>query len=372
MSLLFLFLLALQSYSQRNQIVETDLEENHEQEHFQNRISFLFFIDTLLVISCGLCGLLIGALSSSDVILIWLAAIISLSVALFIPVRSENHYFQRFLNIISAPLLRINLLVNRSDNNEKDLKVKELEQVLENSEGDATEEDQKMLEGIVKFSNTEVRQIMTLGSEMVAVNESESLSEIVEIIRNNGYSRMPVYNKRTEKIIGILHAKDLIAHLDKSNADWKPLLRPAFFVSESKLIIDLLEEFQQRKKHLAIAMDDTGNYTGVVTLQDVIAEIVGDIVDEFDEEEVVYSKLDDHNFIFEAKTPLSDLFKILEIEGAEFEETQRENTTIAGFLSELTQRIPRKNEKINFHHYLFTIEAADKRQVKRVKLTINK
>ncbi len=365
-----LILVRLHSYRIRlskNESISAEILENWD---FKNRLTVLFFLESLIILVSAFVLLFFSATSVQTIAVIALSIICGITFLSFISA-PYNSRIQQLVDLSTGSLQRFNKLINTSTDEDKDLKVKELEQVLENSEGESTEEDQKMLQGIVKFTATEVKQIMTPASEMIAVNESESLSEIIEIIKNNGYSRMPVYNKRTDKVIGILHSKDLIAHLDKSHGDWKPLLRPAYFVSDEKMIIDLLEEFQQRKKHLAIALDAEGKYSGIVTLEDIIEEIVGDIADEFDDEEVVYSKLDDQNYIFEARTNLTDLTKILDLEEDPFLAASNEKSTIAGLLSELTGRVPRKNEKIAFHQFIFTVEAADKRQVKRVKLTIN-
>lgn len=366
-SVLFLSTLIIRSFQVRS---ESQSEEDQSQQwNFKDRISYQFAIDLILILGLSaLVYLQVPVKAEYKILLFSLSTIVLLSVLSFIPTRMSPGLW--FSGSLQNVLQRLNVLVNGSVDPDKYDKVKELEQVLENSENESTEEDKKMLQGIVKFTGTEVRQIMTRVSDIVAINDTDSLQTVLDTVRDNRYSRMPVYNTRNNRIIGILHAKDLIAYLDRSSADWKTLMRPAYFVSETKMIIDLLEEFQQRRKHIAIAVNETGVYTGIVSLEDIIEEIVGDISDEFDDEEVVYSRLDEQNYIFEARTTLSDLEKILDLEEGQLTEDHEGDLTIASLLSDLTGRVPRKNEKINFRNFLFTVEAADKRQIKRVKLSI--
>jgi len=188
-----------------------------------------------------------------------------------------------------------------------------------------------------------------------------------------GYSRIPVYKNSFDQIAGIIYIKDLIPHLEKpQDFNWHELIRPPFFVPESKKIDDLLNEFQEKKMHLAIVVDEYGGTSGIVTLEDILEEIVGDISDEFDNENVVYSKLDDNTFIFAGKTPLNDLYRILDVDGDLFENAKGESDTLAGFIIEITKRIPVKNEVIDFLNFNFVIEAADKRRVSTIKVTIRR
>ncbi len=253
-----------------------------------------------------------------------------------------------------------------------DLSVDQLSQALELTSSEHTpEEERKILQGIVEFGNTEVSQIMKPRIDVVAFDENTPFLEIIDLIIKNGFSRVPVYSETLDKVVGVLFIKDLIAHLDKDNSfKWQTLLRPAFFVPESKKIDDLMKEFQIKKIHLAVVVDEYGGTNGIVTLEDVIEEVIGEINDEFDVEELVYSKLDDSNFVFEAKIPLNDLYRVLDIDGQVFEEKKGESDTLAGFILELSGKIPIKNEKIEFDNYVFTIESVDKRRIKRIKLTI--
>ena len=255
-----------------------------------------------------------------------------------------------------------------------DLSVDQLSQALELTSSEHTpEEERKILQGIVEFGNTEVSQIMKPRIDVVAFDENTPFLEVIDLIIKNGFSRVPVYSDTLDHVVGVLFIKDLIAHLDKDNDfKWQTLLRPAFFVPESKKIDDLMKEFQIKKIHLAIVVDEYGGTNGIVTLEDVIEEVIGEINDEFDVEELVYSKLDDNNYVFEAKIPLNDLYRVLDIDGQAFEEKKGESDTLAGFILELSGKIPVKNEKINFDNYIFTVESVDKRRIKRIKLTIIK
>jgi gliding motility-associated protein GldE len=252
-----------------------------------------------------------------------------------------------------------------------DLSVNDLEHVLElTHDEETTDDEKKMLEGIVKFGNTDVKQIMVSRMDMFALDIETPYKKVIEEIVENGFSRVPVYEETSDNVKGILYIKDLLPHLEKEQFDWKKLLRQPFFVPENKKIDDLLKDFQNDKIHIAVVVDEYGGTSGIVTLEDVIEEIIGDISDEFDDDNVVYSKIDDHNYVFEGKTTLVDLYKILKIDGDGFEEAKGESDTIAGFLIERAGKILMKNEKLQFGNYIFTIEAADKRRIKRVKITI--
>jgi len=231
-------------------------------------------------------------------------------------------------------------------------------------------EDEKILKGIVRFGATDVKQIMQPRTEVVSFEKRTAFPDLLEQLLDAGFSRVPVYAESLDQIEGILYLKDLLPHAEKTELEWNGLLRPAYFVPENKKLDDLLKEFQEKKIHMAIVVDEYGGTSGVLTLEDIIEEIVGDITDEFDDDDVIYSKLDDSNYVFEGKIPLVDLYKILEIEGQNFEEAKGESDTLAGFVLELAGKIPLKNEKTKFENYIFTVEAADKRRIKRIKLTI--
>jgi putative hemolysin len=252
------------------------------------------------------------------------------------------------------------------------ISVEELSHALEiTHDTDTTDSEKKLLEGIVQFGNMDVKQIMKPRMDVVAFEEQATLSKLVEDIRNSGFSRVPVYKESLDKISGILYIKDLLPHLDKGDDfKWQALLHEPFFVPENKMLDDLLREFQVKKKHLAVVVDEYGGTSGIVTLEDIIEEIVGEINDEFDDDNLVYSKLDDRNYVFEGRVLLNDFCRILDIDNDEFEVARGDSDTLAGFMLEFTGKIPKKNEQVKFHDYVFTIESADNRKIKRVKVTI--
>ena len=241
------------------------------------------------------------------------------------------------------------------------------------TEKDSSEEERKILKGIVKFGNTDVKQIMKSRIDVDTIEIETKYSDVLTKILESGYSRIPVYRETFDKVEGVLYIKDLLKHLEKGDEfQWQALLRQPFFVPENKKINDLLNEFQEKKIHLAIVVDEYGGTSGIVTLEDVIEEIVGDITDEFDEKDVVYSRLDENNVVFEGKTLLNDVYRALDIDGSVFESAKGDSDTLAGFILELSGKILKKNEKVTFKNYIFTVEAADKRRIKQVKVTIKK
>jgi gliding motility-associated protein GldE len=232
-------------------------------------------------------------------------------------------------------------------------------------------EKNKILEGIVKFGSKDVKQIMKARTDVTAFDISIPYSELYVEIVKNGYSRVPVFKNSFDKVEGILFIKDLIPYIDADdNFDWTTLIRKPFFVPESKMIDDLLKNFQEKKMHMALVVDEFGGTSGIVTLEDVLEEIVGDISDEFDVDELIYSKLDNNNYVFEGKTPLVDFYKVLKIDGEIFEDSKGESDTLAGFIIEQAGKILLKNEIVEFDGYSFVVESADKRKVKRIKVII--
>lgn len=232
--------------------------------------------------------------------------------------------------------------------------------------------EKKILEGIVKFGNTDVKQIMKPRMDVVAIDSSTRFYALISHIIDAGFSRVPVYEGTLDKIKGVLYIKDLLPYLDKDDHfNWHSLIREAFFVPENKKIDDLLKEFKDSKIHLAVVVDEYGGTQGIVTLEDVIEEIVGDITDEFDDESISYTRIDESNFVFEGKTSLIDIYKVINIDGEEFENAKGESDTLAGFLLEQIGKMPVKGDIIKFQNYTFLVEAADKRRISQVKLTIN-
>lgn len=231
-----------------------------------------------------------------------------------------------------------------------------------------TTEEQRILRGIVKFGNIEVRQVMRPRTEMIAFNKDLTFRELITAIVDSGFSRVPVYDGTPDRVIGVLYIKDILPHLNKPEHAWHGLLREPYFVPESKKLDDLLKEFQHEKVHLAVVVDEYGGVSGIITMEDVIEEIVGDITDEYDDENLFYSKLDDQTWIFEGKTALTDLYRVLGIDGALFEEHKGDSGTLGGFVLELTGRIPKKGDRVELHNFTFIIEASDNKRIRRVKV----
>lgn len=274
---------------------------------------------------------------------------------------------------LSTPMQRTTLWIQKQLGDQKtNFNVDQLSQALElTSEDDTTKEEQKIFQGIVSFGNTDTKQVMQPRMEIFALQKGDPYNRILNQIKDNGYSRIPVYDDNIDNIVGILYIKDLLPHLSKKSFDWSTLLRKPYFVPENKKLDDLLSEFKQKKNHLAIVVDEYGGTSGLITLEDIIEEIVGDISDEFDDEAIIYSQLDDSNWVFEGKTSLNDFYKIVKnIDEVLFENKKGEAETIAGFILEISGSFPRKNEIIHFKNYTFTIEAIDKKRIKQLKFTI--
>ena len=288
-------------------------------------------------------------------------------------------YFVQFLQGLFKPISMFliystSLLDKLIKPNSHNISIGELSQALDLTNDDnIPEEDHKILQGIVKFGNTDVKQIMKPRIDVTAFEIGTEFKKLLEGITACGFSRLPIYKETLDNIAGVLYTKDLLQYLN--NADdfnWQGIIRPPFYVPENKKIDDLLREFQHKKNHLAVVVDEYGGTSGIVTFEDVIEEIVGEINDEFDDDELTYSKLDENNYVFEGKAHLNDVYRIIEINGEEFEDAKGEADTLAGLIIEIEGRIPAKNEKIKFKNLLFTIESADNRKIKRVKITVVK
>ena len=274
---------------------------------------------------------------------------------------------------ISLPMRSITLLIHEKLGKQKsNISVNQLSQALElTNESDTTTDEHKILQGIVSFGNTDVKQVMRPRIDIFALNIEQKYSEIIPEIISNGYSRIPVYEDSIDTVKGILYVKDLLPYIDRKQFDWNSLIREPFFVPENKKLDDLMLEFQDKKVHLAVVVDEYGGTSGIVSLEDVIEEIVGDISDEFDDDDLIYTRIDDYNYTFEGKTPLKDFYKIVNLDDeTDFENHKGEAETIAGFVLEISGNFPRLNSKINFKNYVFTIEALDRKRIKQVKFTI--
>jgi putative hemolysin len=275
---------------------------------------------------------------------------------------------------ISMPMRHVTILLqNKLGRQKSNIGVEKLSQALElTNENNTKLEDQRILEGIVTFGNTETRQVMRPRVDIFAIDLDSSFEEVIKEIVEHGYSRIPVYEDSLDNIKGILYTKDLLPHINKTNFKWQDIIRPAFFVPENKKLDDLMIEFQSKKVHLAVVVDEYGGTSGLLSLEDIIEEIVGDISDEYDDDDLVFTKIDDFNYIFEGKTNLKDFYKIISVEDESiFENHKGEAETIAGFILEVSKAFPRIGSKIKFKNYVFTVEALDKKRIKQVKLQIN-
>ena len=283
-------------------------------------------------------------------------------------------FLDKLLSPISLPMRAVTIYFqNKLGKQKSNFSVNQLSQALEltDSEGTSTEE-QKILEGIVSFGNTDTKQVMSPRIDIFALEISETFAEIYPKIINTGFSRIPVYRDNIDQIEGVLFVKDLLPHIDKEEFDWTSLIREAFFVPENKKLDNLLKDFQSLKSHLAIVVDEYGGTSGLVSLEDVIEEIVGDISDEFDDENLNFSQIDENNFLFEGKINLKDFYRIVDVDEDVFEAHKGEAETLAGFILEILGNFPKKDQKVTFENCIFTVETVDKKRIKQIKVTINK
>jgi len=281
-------------------------------------------------------------------------------------------FLDKVLTPISLPMRAVTIYFqNKLGKQKSNFSVNQLSQALEltDSEGTSTEE-QKILEGIVSFGNTDTKQVMSPRIDIFALEISETFAEIYPKIIETGFSRIPVYRDNIDQIEGVLFVKDLLPHIDKEEFDWTSLIREAFFVPENKKLDNLLKDFQSLKSHLAIVVDEYGGTSGLVSLEDVIEEIVGDISDEFDDENLNFSQIDENNFLFEGKINLKDFYRIVDVDEDVFESHKGEAETLAGFILEILGNFPKKDQKVPFENCIFTIETVDKKRVKQIKVTI--
>jgi gliding motility-associated protein GldE len=281
-----------------------------------------------------------------------------------------------FLNFVFLPLSKAllgisGLIEKRVKKKSYTLTSQELNQALEITTDENTSDREKdILRGILNFGNISVKSVMQARREIVAFDTSMNFHELMDLINKNGYSRVPVFNETIDKIEGILYIKDLLKHIDQDeNFDWIPLLHSPFFVPENKKIDDLLYDFQEKRVHMAIIVNEYGETEGLVTMEDIIEEIVGEINDEFDEVEADYKKIADNIYVFEAKTSLNDFCRVFEIEAAYFEKAKGESETLAGLIIELFGRIPSAGEEIEFENFTFKVQSVDTRRIKKVRVT---
>lgn len=270
-------------------------------------------------------------------------------------------------------LLRSGILAEKVVQKENHvLSVDDLEQALELTDKNDIKAEQKMLQGIIRFGDETAKEVMTSRQDVIDLDIKSSFTDVLRCIVENNYSRIPVYQDNTDNIRGVLYIKDVLPHLSKTaNFRWQSLIRPPYFVPETKKIDDLLREFQENKVHIAIVVDEFGGTSGIVTLEDILEEIVGEINDEYDDEEKTYSKLNYNTYIFEGKTLLSDFCKILNINDDEFSEVEGDADTVAGLLLELKGEFPSMHEKLEYRNYTFEVMGIEERRISRVKVVIH-
>jgi len=283
-------------------------------------------------------------------------------------------YPMKFLNklfsLISIPLISLNNgIEQRLRRKNSNLNVEKLSKALELTKEDTSKEEQKILKGIVNFGNTEARQIMVPRMDIFALSIDEKYKNVLKQVVSHGFSRIPVFYDSKDNIKGILYAKDLLPYLDKINFNWQELLREPFYVPENKKLDDLLKEFQNKKIHLAIVVDEYGGTSGILSLEDIIEEIVGEISDEFDNEDINYSKIDNNNYVFEGKTTIKEFCQVMQIDESELDDAIGEAETLAGFILEINGNFPKENDKIKYKSLVFCIEVITKKRIKQIKVT---
>lgn len=280
------------------------------------------------------------------------------------------------LRIFWSPVTKMllsttSLIEKRYKKRSKNVDADTLGQALElTADAGTTAEEKRILRGIVTFGNFEARQAMRPRTEMTAFSNELPFQELLQAIVNNGYSRVPVYEGTPDRVVGLLYIKDVLPHINERDFKWTTLLRPAYFVPETKKLDELLKDFQRKHVHFAVVVDEYGGTSGIITLEDVIEEIVGEITDEYDDDDLIYSKLDDRTWVFEGRAPLTDMYRIIGMDGKLFEENKGDSETLGGFVLELTGRIPQKGERASLRNYDLTVESADNKRVRRVKVHI--
>lgn len=330
---------------------------------------------------------LFGILSVRFLLEVVLATFLILMFGEILPKVYANRNKRAFAHFMVYPLKVLDLLFSplslpmrsgtiflhdKLGKEKSNLSVDHLSQALElTSEGDTSKEEHKILQGIVTFGNTDTKQVMRPRIDIFALNEEMKFLEVIAEIKSHGYSRIPVFSKNMDNVLGVLYVKDLLPYIDRKTFNWMSLIREPYFVPENKKLDDLLLEFQEKKMHLAVVVDEYGGTSGIVTLEDIIEEIVGDISDEFDDEDLVFSKLDDRNFVFDGKTALKDFYRVVKITEEDLFEAQKgESETIAGFVLEIAGSFPKRGDKIQFNDYQFVVESLDKKRLKQIKITL--
>ena len=281
-------------------------------------------------------------------------------------------FIQKLIYPIAFLLVFITKIINKIfGKKHKEVSVDEISKVLKLTETDTSDEEVRMLKSIIEFGNIDVKEVMKSRIDIIAIEKNTPFNDVIQIVISSGFSRIPVYVNNLDNVVGILYIKDLIPFLDKKNINWTKFCREAYYVPETKMINDLLKEFQIKKNHIAIVVDEYGGTSGMVTLEDILEEIVGEINDEFDTDENIYSKLDNNNFIFEGKLSLIDFLKIVKGKSDFFDQIKGESDTIAGLIIEKEGKILKIGESSYISPYTFIIESADKKRINRIKVKID-
>ncbi len=349
------------------------------------------FINIAIVtISTFLTWEIVGSRTTEGLVIVILTAAVTFVIVFFGEVMPKVYANQNnigFAKITASVLLLFRtlvqpvswLLLNASGIIERRFEKKgyaasvdELNKALEiATDGNTTEEEKEILKGIVNFGTLNVKQIMRSRLDLTAFDSDIGFHELLDKVNKSGFSRVPVYSETIDNIDGILYIKDLLPYVEEGeNFHWQKLLRPGMFVPETKKIDSLLKDFQEKRVHMAIVVDEYGGTSGLLTLEDIIEEIVGEINDEFDEEAVAYNKLDDNTFVFEGKTSLNDFCKTISEDVGVFEEVKGESESLGGLILEINSTFPRAGEKIAFNRFVFTVVAIDKKRIKRVRVHI--
>jgi len=333
---------------------------------------------------------IVGSNTTEGKIVVILSAVVTFVILFFgevVPKNLANQHNLRFARLTSRALFIgeklfrpfsfllisvTNIIEKNVEKKGRDITVHELNQALEITTGEDTSVEEKgILKGIVNFSTLSVKQVMRSRMDLTALDIELDFHELMDKINKSGFSRIPIFRETIDKIEGVLYIKDLISHIEEDeNFAWQELLRPGFFVPENKKVDSLLKDFQEQRVHIAIVVDEYGGTSGLITMEDIIEEIVGEINDEYDDEEIAFNKLDQSTYIFEGKTSLHDFCKVINIEPSEFDEVKGESESLGGLLLELSNKLPRAGEKIEFKQFLFTIVAVDLRRIKRVRVLI--
>lgn len=335
---------------------------------------------------------IVGSKSTEGLIVVGLTAAITFAILFFGEVIPKNYATLNNLTFarLTAPalmvcisifrplswgLLKISDLVERRVQKKSySLSVDELNTALEiTTTLDASEEEKGILKGIVNFGTISVKQVMKSRLDITAVDYADDFHTLMDRINKSGFSRIPVYRETIDKIEGLLYIKDLLPYTDRDeDFHWQNLLRPGYFIPESKKIDGLLKDFQEKRVHMAIVVDEYGGTSGLITLEDVIEEIVGEINDEFDDDDIAFNKLDENTYVFEGKTSLNDFCKIIDEDAQVFEPVKGESESLGGLLLELNTKLPRAGDKITYDKFVFTAVAVDTKRIKRVRVLVKK